>query len=213
MLLTLNDKDYLIPQKWTEVSLGSYQKFIEATSEDLDTHTNNLCAISALVGVPMQEIEKCAKKDVDAVLEVLSKLISVKVNETLNLIITIDGVDYGFHPNLKDITFAEFVDLDNYLENPIENLHKVMGVLYREVTHEKKGKYDIVEYDSSKCIENANKFKDAMSIGTVNGAAAFFLNIGKEYQIIMQSYLKSKNKKRITEIHKHSLEKNGVGIA
>ena len=143
MLLTLNDKDYLIPQKWTEVSLGSYQKFSEANTDETDEHTANLNAISALIGVPMEVLEKCKKNDIDQVIQVLGKLTEVVPNTTLNLIVEIDGKRYGFHPNLKDITFGEFVDLDNYLENPLKNLHKVMGVLYREITFEKKGKYTI----------------------------------------------------------------------
>lgn len=212
MLLTLNDKEYLIPQKWTQVSLGSYQAFMDITSDDLDEHTNNMNAISSLVGVPMQTLEKCKKNDIDSVVNVLGELLNVKVNTTLNLIIEVDGKKYGFHPNLKDITFGEFVDLDNYLEKPLENLHKIMAVLYREITHEKKDKYDIVEYDGTRCSQNAKLFKDKLSIATVNGAVSFFLNIGKEYLVIMQSSLKAQMKsKQITEIQMNNLVKSGVG--
>lgn len=210
MLLTLNDKDYLIPQKWTEVSLGSYQKFSEANTDETDEHTANLNAISALIGVPMEVLEKCKKNDIDQVIQVLGKLTEVVPNTTLNLIVEIDGKRYGFHPNLKDITFGEFVDLDNYLENPLKNLHKVMGVLYREITFEKKGKYTIEEYDSLKALKNAELFKDKLSIGTVNGAAAFFLNIGKEYQAIMLSSFKANSKKMLSkQQNKRSVESGG----
>ena len=212
MLLTLNDKDYLIPQKWTEVSLGSYQKFTEATTDETDEHTANLNAISALIGVPMGVLEKCKKNDIDQVIEVLGKLTEVVPNTTLNLIVEIDGKRYGFHPNLKDITFGEFVDLDNYLENPLKNLHKVMGVLYREITFEKKGKYTIEEYDSLKALKNAELFKDNLSIGTVNGAAAFFLNIGKEYQAIMLSSFKANSKKMLSKQQNKRSVESGVGM-
>jgi len=211
MLLTLDDKDYLIPQKWTEVSLGSYQKFTEAATDETDEHTTNLNAISALIGVPMQVLEKCKNSDIDELRKVLGKLTEVVPNTTLNLIIEIDGKRYGFHPNLKDITFGEFVDLDNYLENPLKNLHKVMGVLYREITFEKKGKYAIEEYDSLKSLKNADLFKDKLSIGTVNGAAAFFLNIGKQYQAIMLSSLKAKNKKMMSKQQTKHLTESGDG--
>ena len=212
MLLTLNDKDYLIPQKWTEVSLGSYQKFTEATTDETDEHTANLNALCALIGVPMEVLEKCKKNDIDQVIEVLGKLTEVVPNTTLNLIVEIDGKRYGFHPNLKDITFGEFVDLDNYLENPLKNLHKVMGVLYREITFEKKGKYTIEEYDSLKALKNAELFKDKLSIGTVNGAAAFFLNIGKEYQAIMLSSFKANSKKMKSKLQNKRSVESGDGM-
>ena len=38
MLLTLNNKEYYIPQKWTEVSLSCYQKFMQI-EKDTDKHT------------------------------------------------------------------------------------------------------------------------------------------------------------------------------
>lgn len=211
MFLTLNDKEYYVPQKWTEVSLGSYQAFMEKTGEDLDDHTNNMFAISTLTGAPFVELEKCKKSEVDAVIEALDSLLNTTINSTLNLLITIGDQQYGFHPNLKEITFAEFVDLDNYLENPIENMHRIMGVLYREVTNEKKGKYDIVEYDSSQSLINADLFKESLSIATVNGAAAFFLNIGREYNIVLQSYSRIMKKKKTTEIQDNSLAKSGDG--
>jgi hypothetical protein len=87
-----------------------------------------------------------------------------------------------------------------------------MSVLYREVTNEKRKGYDIVDYDSSVCIENAKMFKDQLSIATVNGALGFFLNIGKEYIAITQSYLKKNKKSKITEIHSNNLAQSGVGM-
>ena len=211
MLLTLNEKDYYIPQKWTEVTLGSYQKFMDVTSDDLDEHTNNMNGISALLGVPLEILEKCKKTDIDQISQAVTKLSSIKVNTTLNLIIEVNGKKFGFHPKLKDITFGEFVDLDNYLTKPLENLHYIMAVLYREVTFEKKGKYSIVDYDSAKCVANADMFKDNLSIATVNGALGFFLNIGKEYLMITQSYLKKQNKMKNTKQQSSSLVENGVG--
>ena len=212
MLLTLNEKDYYIPQKWTEVSLGSYQKFMETTDDDLDEHTLNMNAINSLLGVPMQTLEKCKKTDIDKISECIVKLSSVKVNTTLNLIIEVDGKKYGFHPNLKDITFGEFVDLDNYLEKPLENLHYIMAILYREITFEKKNKYSIEEYDSSKCVKVADIFKEKLSIATVNGALGFFLNIGKEYLATMQYSFNKKNKMKGTKQQNSNLVESGVGM-
>lgn len=211
MLLTLGKKEYVIPEKWTQVKLGSYQKFMQNTSEKLEKHTNNMNAINAIVGVEHEVLEKCKASDVKAIVDALEKLATTKINETLNLIVTIDEVDYGFHPNLKEMTFAEFVDLDNYLEKPIENLHKIMGVLYRPINNLKKKGYDIVPYDSVNSLQNAKLFQDKLSIATVNGAAAFFLSIGKEYLTILQSYLKSRKRKSTIEIPNNNSTKSGVG--
>jgi len=69
-----------------------------------------------------------------------------------------------------------------------------MAILYRPITKQKKGKYDIEDYNSDKSFEVANMFKESLSVATVNGAANFFLTIGVEYQAIMQSSLSKKQK-------------------
>tara|TARA_R110002167_G_scaffold109315_2_gene278679 strand:- start:4565 stop:5239 length:675 start_codon:yes stop_codon:yes gene_type:complete len=213
MLLTLAEKDYYIPQKWSEVTLGSYQRFMELAKDETDEHTQALNTISALTGAPQGLLEKCKKEDIDEVLKCVAGLLTHKVNTTLNTHITIDGVEYGFHPKLKDLTMAEFVDLDNNLKEPWENMHRVMAILYRPITNKKKNKYDIEEYDSTKCMQNAEKFKDALSIATVNGASGFFLIIAEEYQVVLQSYLNKQQKKmkKTTKMQKNSLTTNGVG--
>ena len=41
MLLTLNEKDYIIPEKWTQVSLESYQTLMDLIDDKADEHTKH----------------------------------------------------------------------------------------------------------------------------------------------------------------------------
>tara|TARA_Y100001938_G_C8040002_1_gene405636 strand:+ start:412 stop:1053 length:642 start_codon:yes stop_codon:yes gene_type:complete len=212
MLLTLNDKEYYIPQKWTEVSLSCYQKFMQI-EKDTDKHTKALNTISCFTDAPFKTLEKCKKSDIDIVLKYVAKLLTKKVNTTLNYIIEVDGVEYGFNPNLKDMTMAEFVDLDNYLNDIWKNMHKIMAILYRPVIKRKNKKYNIEDYDSTKCLKVAEIFKDALSVATVNGASNFFLTIAKEYLNVLQLYSnKKKNKKKTYMTQNNNLATNGVGM-
>jgi hypothetical protein len=213
MLLTLNEKEYYIPQKWTEVSLECYQKLMSYVDDKLDDYTRTITTIHSLTGAPIDMLEKCRKSDIEAVLQAVTKLLNVKVNTTLNMIITIDNVEYGFHPNLEEITFAEFVDLDNYLSDAWVNMHKIMAILYRPITKQNKKKYKIEEYDSTKCMQTAEIFKKSLSVATVNGASNFFLTIAGEYLVVLQSSLSKKQKKMLktTEIQNNNLITNGVG--
>ena len=87
-----------------------------------------------------------------------------------------------------------------------------MAILYREITFEKKNKYSIEEYDSSKCVKVADIFKEKLSIATVNGALGFFLNIGKEYLATMQYSFNKKNKMKGTKQQNSNLVESGVGM-
>lgn len=215
MLLTVEEKDYLIPERWTQVKLGQYQDFMERSIDIEDKNTLDKLAISSFTGLSMELIDKIRKTDIDVVKTHLNKLSDKKMNTTLNTIIEIEGTDYGFHPKLKNLTFGEFVDLDNYLEEPWKNMHYIMAILYRPITKQKKGKYDIKDYDSDTNFERAQLFKDSLSVATVNGAANFFLTIGVEYQTAMQLSLKKQQKKMMKKKGdlqtKTTSELNGVG--
>ena len=213
MLLTLDNKEYFVPQKWSQVSIKSYQKLMQYVGDESDEYTKSLTTINALTKAPIEVLEKCKKSDIEKLSKAVSNLLNIKVNTTLNMLIEVDGVEYGFHPNLEEITFAEFVDLDNYLSDPWVNMHRIMAVLYRPVVKQNKKKYKLEDYDSTKCMKTADVFKEALSVATVNGAANFFLTIAKEYLVVLQSSLSKKQKKMLktTKIPNSNLTTNGGG--
>jgi hypothetical protein len=55
------------------------------------------------------------------------------------------GKEYGFVPNLEEMSFGEYIDLDNYLSD-MDMLHKTVGVLYRPITKDKGDLYEIEPY-------------------------------------------------------------------
>ena len=87
---------------------------------------------------------------------------------------TLNGIEYGFIPNLDSITHGEWVDLIEY-EGNIDTMNKLMAVLFRPVTKKDKlGNYSIEPYNGTK--ERADAFK-VMPLNIVNGALVFFLNL------------------------------------
>ena len=92
----------------------------------------------------------------------------------------IDKKEYGFIPNLDDITLGEYVDLDNYLGN-WETMNKAMSVLYRPITIKKGDRYLIEEYKGSKYSEVMKESPVSVCIG----AMVFFLQFK---QRVVKSY-------------------------
>ena len=50
--------------------------------------------------------------------------------------------EFGFIPDLEEMTFGEFVDLDTYIHD-FANIEKAMAVLYRPLKYKKGKKYTI----------------------------------------------------------------------
>jgi len=214
MDLIINNINYSIPTSWSQVSLGKYMDFMISIDNVEDELQKTINTIHSFTNAPKKLLKGCKKSDIDNVMNELSKLMDNKTNNDLNLIITIDGIDYGFHPNLHELKLKEFVDLDTKLADGWSAMDSVMAILYRPITEQKGDKYKIEDYDYLTANKRAKIFKDNLSINTVNGAASFFLTIATDYINTMQVYSKNltrKQRRKILRQKKINLKKDMAG--
>ena len=97
----------------------------------------------------------------------------------------LDGVEYGFLPSWRQLSFAEWVDLDTLMtKKPAEFLnyiHIVTAIMFRPIVSKDKKGYTIEKYDSNKMIERANLFRDKLDIKYFIGAQFFFIKFARKY--------------------------------
>jgi len=214
MDLIINNTNYSIPTDWSQVSLGKYMGFMLSVDGVEDELEKTIITISSFTNAPKKLLQGCKKSDIDAVMSELGKLMDKETNKDLNLVITIDGVDYGFHPNLHELKLKEFVDLDNKLADGWGAMDSVMAILYRPITEQKGEKYKVEEYDFRTAKKRAEIFRDNLSVNTVNGAASFFLTIATDYISTMQVYSKNlsrRERRKLLRQKKNNLTKNMAG--
>lgn len=214
MEIVINSESYYVPTAWNEISLGRFMDYMAQYDEEATDERKQLVLVSTLTGAPKLLLEKAKKNVIDQAVEELAQVMSKEASKQLNLVIEIDGVEYGFHPNLHDLRLKEFVDLDNKLGNGWEDMHEVMAILYRPITKKKGDKYRIEDYDFKTAKKRAEMFKDELSVDTVNGAAAFFLSIAVGYLNITRQFSETMNRrqrrKAIRQM-KNNLTKNTAG--
>jgi hypothetical protein len=194
MELVINGKEYYVPKKWNEINLKRYISFITTYSDEATDAEKELHLISTLLGVSTDIIGKAKKSVIDKVVEELKGLVEQPANENLVLEFEIDGIEYGFNPNLSELKLKEFVDLDNRLGNGWQDMHRVMAILYRPVVKRHKEKYEIEEYDYRTAAKRADIFLEELSVDIVNAAASFFLSIVMDYIKITALYSKADRK-------------------
>jgi len=154
-------------------------------------------------GVPLANLPNVRIKDVSHI----SKHISAMINEkpSLTPTFTMGDTKYGFIPELDNITYGEFVDLDGYLQD-VQDLHKAMAVLYRPITSEVKHRYLIEPY------EGAGRYAEQMKqapMSVAMGASLFFYRLGNDLITATLTYLESQK----TNTHpNHSSVESGDGI-
>lgn len=154
-----------ISLKYKDQNLGSYIDFMTAG----DDYISKMVAITGLkrnqlLNVPMANLEK----------SVTAYVQNLRADEKeFNKFITIDGIKFGFHPNLKTVTFGEWLDCIEFSKSYPNNLDRLMAVLYRPVTSELNDVYTIEEYDSNK-NEHYAKYMRKVKLPLVNGCMLFF---------------------------------------
>jgi len=192
----------VIPNSLNEITLGQYQEFYKLT-ESTDAKLVERRMIEIFCKVPMQYVNQMKAIDVKEIIQILTQMLENK--PSLVNLFKMDGVEYGFIPDLDDMTFGEYVDLDTFIGDT-ENLHRAMNVLYRPIKIKKNGRYQIVDYDSE-------KFKDmlGMPMDAVISSILFFYHLGIDLSQIMMDYSKNKNEKHLMQYL--ISEENGVGIS
>tara|TARA_R110002153_G_scaffold3274_1_gene16085 strand:- start:7621 stop:8262 length:642 start_codon:yes stop_codon:yes gene_type:complete len=190
--LKIDDKvtEFKLPTSWDEVSLGQYSKLMLSIEKEESTEIELMIkSLEALVGIDGGILSKVPIKQLREAYNQLGELISTTPNNELSRVIEIDGIEYGFIPDWDDFTLAEFVDLDNYLQDSWNNMQKIFALLYRPIKSREDNKYIIDTYSLKNIKERRELFNNRLSIDTVYGALVFFCAIGTKHIESMHSSL------------------------
>ena len=194
--------DVKIPDTLSEITLGQYQKYIKIQEQNEDENFIALKMLEIFCGLKGQTVLNMKTKSIKEITDILVKMFSEK--PPLVREFKMNGVNYGFIPNLEDMTFGEYIDLDTFV-GKTEDLHKAMGVLYRPITHKRKELYWIQKYKG----DDTNLMKD-MPMDAVFSSMLFFYHLGTDLSRVMLNYLEQDNEENIAQ-QLISLE-NGDGI-
>ena len=188
-------KEFKLINSWSDVTLETWLKLIDfetGTKTEEATET-----IAALSDIPKQLVKELALSDVAVIMSKIGEL-QAKQDTELKRIITINEVEYGFHPDLDSITLGEYADIEQFIKNGIDkNLPELMSVLYRPIKLKKNDIYIIDSYDGDIRLR-AEEMKQ-MSAEQVQSALVFFYNFVKELSLILPSYLMEKQKEMMKQ--------------
>ena len=194
--------DVKIPDTLSEITLGQYQKYIKIQEQNEDENFIALKMLEIFCGLKGQTVLNMKTKSIKEITDILVKMFSEK--PPLVRQFKMNGVNYGFIPNLEDMTFGEYIDLDTFV-GKTEDLHKAMGVLYRPITHKRKELYWIEKYKG----DDTNLMKD-MPMDAVFSSMLFFYHLGTDLSRVMLNYLEQDNEESIAQ--QLISQENGDGI-
>lgn len=200
--------EIVIPTSLSEIPLKSYQEFMKVVEKSNDEEFIGQKTIEIFCGLKMKDVVKVKWSDVKSLTLHLNEIFKAKPK--FQATFKINETEFGFIPNLEDMTFGEYIDLESNISS-VETFHKAMAVMYRPITKKVKDRYEIFEYVGSDEFSEVMKFAP---LNVVLGATLFFSTLGSD---LVQHTLTSleteirKNPKIMTLAKERNLIKDGDG--
>jgi hypothetical protein len=191
-----------VPNELNEITLKQYQKFLKVQDSEQDNHTIQTKMIEIFCKVKMQDALNIKLSDADRIASIISKMFEQKPDLVTSF--WLNNIEYGFVPDLDEITLGEYIDLDTYM-GEWDKIEIAMNVLYRPIKQKLGKKYTIEDYNPDKKDRLVNMPMDA-----VFSSILFFYRLGIELSQTMMNYLENKEGK--LQVQSLDLLKNGDGI-
>ena len=194
-----------VPDSLKDITLDQYQKFEKLNTEE---NKNSSFLLQKMIEIfcklNLKDVSNIKYNSVQEITKHLNKVFDVKTN--LVPTFKLGNINFGFIPDLDNISLGEYIDLDTYLSD-WPNMHKAMNVLYRPITLQNKNRYNIQDYKEN---DHSDLLKD-MPLNIALGSLVFFWNLNNELLEITLNYLNQETSKMSTE-QRQVLEENGGGI-
>jgi len=200
-----------VPTSLNEIPLKHYVDFLKVQENSNDEEFVAQKMIEIFCGIRLIDVAKIKLSSLNEMVAHFSKLFeqTPKFQPTFK----IGDKEYGFIPNLEEITFGEYVDLENHLQS-WDSFNKAMAVMYRPIKKRIKDKYEIQEYSGTKEYQELMQFAP---LDVCIAASVFFYNLSNELLAATLNYLEKEIKKDpnlTTNLAKQlNLQSNGDGIS
>jgi len=200
-----------VPSTLNEIPLKHYQEFLKVQEGSTDEEFIAQKMIEIFCGIRLADVVKIKLTSLNELIVHFTKIFEQKsvFQKTFN----IGDIEFGFIPELEEISFGEYVDLESHLTT-WDTYHKAMAVMYRPITtKDKKGRYDIREYNPDLDIQELMRFAP---LDVCLGATVFFYNLENDLLVATLNYLEkqiAKNSQASTTLPKQlNLANDGDGI-
>jgi hypothetical protein len=194
-----------VPESLEEITVEQYQKFIAVNEKVKEGDFLLQKMVEIFCKIKLSHVLLIKFTSINEIVGHINELFSKehKLQQTFK----IQDMEFGFIPDLENISFGEYVDLEANLQS-WETMHKAMSVMYRPIEHKKGDKYTIRDYTAS---EEFDELMKHAPLSAAMGAMVFFYNLGNELLRVIPSYLEGELKTILTA-NKHNSTSLGDGI-
>ena len=192
----------VIPTDLKEITLSQFRRYQKVAKDNPDDETYVCIQMVAIFcNLEVADVMKLPAIEFADIVKTIA--LTLDQSPPLTRTFKLNGVNYGFIPNIEKITLGEHATIDTCLGKD-ELTELMLSVMYRPIKRKAAEYYEIELYTGDESL--AENFKD-VPMNIVRGATVFFWTLFKE---LLNNTLSSIPKK--AEMEKMDLESAGVGI-
>ena len=195
-----------VPTHINDITLEQYQRFALINTEEQDKEFFMFKTIEIFCGVDIALVSKMRLSDAESVSNEVLEVLQQNVPFTNKF--ELEGVKYGFIPDLQAISLGEFIDLEEGLSKD-KDFHKAASVMFRPIVKEFGELYTIDGYEAN--TEMHHIMKQA-PVGIISAAIVFFYNIAKELLKASQDFSSQEKAEAMTILEKLNSQRNTGGL-
>ena len=167
-----------IPDNWNDITLKQYiaiQRDLENYKDDAQAQIDFL--IFHLCGITADEIQSLTTESYNKIKNEVTLFFDNQKEYELQPIVKIGNTEYGFEPNLSQMSYGAYVDITKWDTIKLdENWAKIMSVLYRPIVKKQFSTYLTEPYEGY--INETIWLNQKMDIHF--GAYFFFVHLSKD---------------------------------
>ena len=195
-----------VPTHINDITLEQYQRFALINTEEQDKEFFMFKTIEIFCGVDIALVSKMRLKDAESISNEVLEVLQQNVPFTNKF--ELEGVKYGFIPDLQAISLGEFIDLEEGLSKD-KDFHKAASVMFRPIVKEFGELYTIDGYEAS--TEMHHIMKQA-PVGVISAAIVFFYSIAKELLKASQDFSSQEKEEAMTILEKLNSQRSTGGL-
>jgi hypothetical protein len=209
--------EIIIPESWEDVKLSKYLAYMKALKPYEGTEEFAFIqyekALNYFCDISTEQIRSLPLENYNGLIAHLQSLFIQGNEEQLVPRFTIKGTEYGFIPDLDNMTYGEYLDLTTYSKDLWNNLPTLLSILYRPVVKTKGDKYEIEAYDGTDAYVT-EVFNQHLTMNIARGAINFFTSLQNDLLEGTLNYSLEKMKKVLeSSVVQETLKANGVDIS
>jgi len=202
--ITLNNKKYICPENWNQVTLKMQMKVSEDTDKISVEELKKFAILSGYAGIPVAELKKAKLTDLTELFKAIA-FINKPLEEKSIIEFDFNGKHYYAGQNIAEMEFQDFISIENTLTEYSGNTYQALPTILAIMCKQKKDNGMLESIDDYDIKARAKEFED-LPLTIANNLSLFFSSSVRLYSNLSLLFSKPETIKEAMEKQIDSVE-------